>query len=79
MATQCTLLIAAFEKASEQKVAVAVASYTFASPEDRVTLVPAIQAVLPGGFESVYIVTVIEHVPAVDGLGIDNLEYTVSI
>lgn len=79
MATQCTLVIAAFEKASEQKVAVAAASSTFIPPEDRVTLVPAIQAVLPGGFVSVYIVTVIENVPALDGLGIDNLEYTVSI
>lgn len=75
-AVQCTVTLAAFKEASDQEVA--VASFTFTPPPNLVTQVPMIQAVLPDGFENVYSVTIVQNDPSVIGLGIDNLEYTVS-
>ena len=75
-AVQCTVTLAAFKKAGMQEVA--VASYTFTPPAGLLTNVSMIQAVLPSGFQNVYNVTVIENNPAVNGLGMDNLDYTVS-
>ena len=76
MATQCTVTVAAFVKAGGQEVA--VASFTFTPPEKVVGQVPMVEAVLPKEFMGVYRVTIIEDDPGVNGLGIDNLAYTVS-
>lgn len=41
-------------------------------------MVPMVQAVLPSGFENVYMVTIIQNDPTLTGFGIDNLGYTAS-
>lgn len=41
-------------------------------------MVPMARAVLPGSFNSVYSVTVIQDDPLTEALGVDNLVYTVS-
>lgn len=76
VAVQCTITLAAFEKANDQEVA--VASFTFTPPENVVKEAPMIQAVLPSGFENVYSVTIIQNNAEVVEFGIDNLEYSVS-
>ena len=76
VAVQCTITVAAFKKGNGQEVA--VASFTFTPPAKAMTQVPMIHAVLPSGFANVYNITIIQDDPAVNGLGIDNLNYVVS-
>lgn len=75
-ATQCTIVVTAFKKASDQEVA--VASFDFTPPVDLSTKVPMVQAVLPDAFEDVYTVVIVQDNPSVINLGIDDFEYTVS-
>lgn len=76
VAKQCTLTVAAFQKANDQEIA--TASYTFTPPENPVTQPPMVQAVLPNEFEGASMVTFIQSDSTLTGFGIDNMAYTAS-